>query len=332
MRAPRLTAAFAFGAAIVFGSVSAAAAAGTADILPKPTERQQQVIDVLTKLDALVVPTREQFVAGSVSFAVYHELGHFLIDEYDIPLLSGREEDMADSYATFELAPTAAKEKMQAPVRLWLYYAFLKGTKPVAWWDEHSLDHQRAFQIACFLSGRWPERYAGLPEAFGAPSRRTTRCTRDSHRTQAAWVETLRAQGAVMINRQEAVVTYLPGPPELAEAQKWLSASGLLENVANEIQRYQLPDWRIERKARVEKDLAEGRFSPTDFARTRQYVDVIGKSCGEANAYYAPPRDAPGVFGIQPPSAQPQHPQIIVCYELVDQFRKLAEEGLPDGK
>lgn len=318
--------------AVFAGSFSPAVAAGTADILPKPSERQQQVIDVLAKLDAMLVPTREQFVAGSMSFIVYHEFGHFLIDEYDIPVLGGREEDMADAYATFEIAPTTAKEEMQAPVRLWLFYAFLKGTKPVAWWDEHSLDHQRAFQIGCFLSGRWPERYAGLPEAFGAPSKRTALCTQDSHRTQSAWVETLRAQSAVMIDRQKAVVTYLPAPQELADAQEWLSASGLLEKVANEIQRYKLPDWRIERKARLEKDWAEGRFSPNDFDRTRQYVDVIAKSCGEANAFYVPPRDAPGVFGVQPPSAQPQRPQVIVCYELVDRLRKLAENGLPDDK
>jgi hypothetical protein len=318
-----------FAAVVLCGSFSPAVAAGTADILPKPTERQQQVIDVMAKLNDLMVPTRAQFVYGSLSFVIYHELGHFLIDEYDIPVLTPREEDMADAYSTFEVAPYGKAEEVQAPVRLWLFYAYLHGTKPIAWWDEHSLDHQRAFEIACSLAGRWPERYAGLPEAFGASAKRTQRCARDSHRTQAAWVETLRAQNAVMIDKQKAVVTYLPAPPELADAEKWLSASGLLESVAIEIQRYKLPDWRIERRARLEKEWFEGRHKPSEFASTKQQVDVIAKSCGEANASYVPPSDGPGLFGIQPKGGQPQHPQIVVCYELVDEIRTLAENGLP---
>jgi hypothetical protein len=330
MRPSRLLAAFACGATLVLGIAASAGAVGTADIFPKPTERQQQAIDVLAKLNAMLVPTREQFVAGSMSFTVYHELAHFLIDEYDIPVLGGREEDMADAYATFELAPYAAKEQMQASVRLWLFYAFLKGTKPVEWWDEHSLDHQRAFQVSCFLSGRWPERYAGLPEAFGASPQRVALCTLDSHRTQTAWIETLRSQAATVIDKQQAVVTYLLAKEGLIEAETWLRASGLLESVATEVQRYRLPAWRIEKKSRLEKDWAAGRYGPTGFERTRQYVEVIAKSCGQANAFYIVPRDTPGVFSIQPPSMQPQHPKIVVCYELVEEFRKLAEQGLPD--
>jgi hypothetical protein len=340
MRALDLDAAFACGIAISLLCSSTADAAGTADVLPKPNERQQQVIDVMAKLNALLVPTREQFVAGSLSFIVHHEFGHFLIDEYEIPVLTPRQEDMADAYAIFEVAPYGTAEELQAPIRFWLFQAYLKGIAPIDWSDEHSLDHQRAFEIACFLAGRWPQRYAGLPEAFGASARRVARCERDSDLTQTGWIETLRAQSAVMIDKQTAVVTYEPAPPEFAEAKAWLSASGLLEGLANEIQRYKLPDWRIERRAWIEKQLSEGHFKPGDLDRNRHRVDVVGKVCGRVNAFYQPPpkeekkkvKLGPGVFNKQNLVGQLTRPKIVVCYELVHEIRLMAEKGLPATK
>jgi hypothetical protein len=333
MRVPVLLAAFvcAVGSALLAMS---AAAAGTKDIMPTPTERQQQVVDVLAKLNVASVPTREQFVAGSTAFAVYHELGHFLIDEYDdIPILGRGEEDMADAYATFELAPYTESEQMQSAVRLWLYLAFDKGATPIAWWDEHSLDHQRAFDIACVLTGRWPQRYADLPDAFGASVRRDAMCARDARRRQSSWVTTLRAQNAAMIDRQEAVVTYVPAPEKLADAERWLRANGLLEAVATEIQRYKLPEWRIQWREKLDKDMAEGRLSVNAFVSTRQRVDVMAKSCGEANALYVPPTDKPAVPGVLPNGTRPQRPRLVLCYELIDKFRTLAvEAGLPESK
>jgi hypothetical protein len=326
MRAPLLFAAVAWAAGSALLATSAIAAS-TKDILPKPTERQQQVMDVLANLDAAARPTREEFVAGSAAFAIYHEFGHFLIDEYTLPILGRGEEDMADAYATFELAPYTASEKMQSAVRLWLYMAFDRGTVPIAWWDEHSLDHQRAFDVACVLTGRWPQRYAGLPQAFGASDRRAALCTRDAPRKQTSWVETLRAQSAVMIDRQQAVVTYVPAPAALAESERWLRANGLLEAIASEIQRYKLPDWRIQWREKLDKDMAEGRLSPNAYDSTRQKVDVMGKSCGEANAFYAWPTDKPAVAGILPKSTRPQRPRLVLCYELIDKLQSLAVEA-----
>jgi hypothetical protein len=315
-----------FVSAVIFAS-TAAGGSRAVEMMPKATERQQQVIDVLAKLDAATAPTRDEFVAGGTAFAIYHEFGHFLIDEYNLPILGRGEEDMADAYATFELAPYTASAQMQSAVRLWLYLAFDRGAVPIAWWDEHSLDHQRAFDVACVLTGRWPERYAGLPEAFGASSRRAAMCTREAPRKQASWVETLRAQNAVMIDRQQAVVTYHPAPAELADAEKYLRANGLLEAIATEIQRYKLPAWRIQWREKLDKDMAEGRLSVNAFDRTRQRVDVVAKSCGVANAFYTPPTDKPVVPGLLPKGARPQRPKLTLCYELIDKLRTLAREA-----
>ncbi len=321
MRAPRVVAALAFGLALLPGLT---ASDGRADDAPLP-ERQQQASDILAKLDSKLVPTREQFVAGSVAFAIYHELGHFLIDEFDIPNLGGREEDMADAYAVFELGPHAAKEQMQSAVRLWLNVAYMRGATPIAWWDEHSLDAQRAFQVACFLSGRWPETYAGLPEAFGAPARRAGHCVTEAYRTQAAWVETLRAQSAAVIHKQRAKVTYVPAPLELTDTQKWLTETSLLDGIALEIGRYRLPDWRIEEQEASAK-LPPARARDMD----KPHVEVVGKSCGVANAYYELPRGkrSGGVFSGQGAVAA-SNPKLVLCYEFIQLVRNMAQQTLP---
>ena len=323
MRAPRHVAALALGLAILPALI--AGRASLADDTPL-AERQQQASDILAKLDSKLVPTREQFAAGSLSFAVYHELGHFLVDEFDIPNLGGREEDMADAYAVFELGPHSAKEQMQSAVRLWLYMAFMRGATPIAWWDTHSLDAQRAFQVACFLSGRWPETYTGLPEAFGAPAQRAGHCVTEAYRTQAAWVETLRAASAAVIHKQQAKVTYLPAPIELGDAEKWLRASGLLEAVALEIGRYRLPDWRIEEQQAIDK-------APDLRARNtaKPRVEVVGRSCGVANAFYERPKEkrSGGIFSGQGAVAA-SNPKLVVCYELIQQVRSMAQTALPE--
>lgn len=322
MRAPRHVAALALGLALLPALIAGRAC--LAEETPPLAERQQQTNDILSKLDSKLVPRRGQFVAGSIAFAVYHELGHFLIDEFGIPNLGGREEDMADAYAVFELGPRAAKEEMQSAVRLWLYMAFMRGATPIVWWDTHSLDTQRAFQISCFLAGRWSETYAGLPEAFGAPAQRAGHCVKEAYRTQAAWVETLRAASATVIHKQRAKVIYLPAPAELADSQKWLTASGLLEGVALEIGRYRLPDWRIE------EQLAADKVPPVrarDMDKPR--VEVVGKSCGFANAFYELPREkrSGGVFSGQGAVAA-TNPKLVVCYELIEQVRRVAEKTL----
>ncbi len=293
---------------------------------PPLSERQQQANDILANLDGKLVPTRDQFVTGSISFAVYHELGHFLIDEFDIPNLGGREEDMADAYAVFELGPHSAKEQMQSAVRLWLYMAFMRGATPIVWWDTHSLDAQRAFQVACFLTGRWPEAYAGLPEAFGAPAQRAGHCVTEAYRTQAAWVETLRAASASVIHKQQAKVTYVPAPIELADAEKWLRKSRLLEGVALEIGRYRLPDWRIEEQQIADK-VPPVRARDMD----KPHVEVVGRSCGVANAYYELPKEkrSGGIFSGQGAVAA-TNPKLVVCYELIKQVRAMADKVLPE--
>jgi hypothetical protein len=43
---------------------------------------------------------RDEFILGNVVFVLFHEFGHALVSELELPVL-GREEDAVDRFATF---------------------------------------------------------------------------------------------------------------------------------------------------------------------------------------------------------------------------------------
>jgi len=307
----------------IVGALSLAAAPSDPSLSP-----DQQAARVLQELNRGGQPTRQDFVIGSLRFIIFHELAHLLVKEYDIPILA-REEDMADTYATFALTPHGRREELEAPIRFWLIQAYRTGKAPIIWWDEHSLDHQRAFQIACLLAGYSSERFGRLPAAFGAPAERIRGCATESAVTADGWRRTLLPTAGTMIGLQQAVVTYEPAHAGLTDAKDWLQRSGLLESVALEIRRYKLPPWREELEKRIQAHLQ--RTGPRDRERLKQFADVRAASCGRINAYYVPPGPAGGgVFAAAPLS--PRRSTIVLCYELVDEVRKIAKATLTEGR
>jgi hypothetical protein len=262
------------------------------------------------------------FVRGGVTFALHHELGHLLIDEYSIPV-TGREEDSADSYAAFALGPSAPPLELIAFIQ-WLLDMGSRGERERAklkWWAEHSLEEQRAFQLVCLLAGMRPEHFSSLPGEFGAPEARVQQCQQEANRNMRSWQVLLLPAEGVIIDMQKATISYHPAPPELADDEAWLTDSYVLDWLARDIGRYKLPQHRIDARQREQQKQIEGGRINQDALNPK--IKLIARSCGESNAYYRPGRRgrAGGVFSFGEAASAPQ---IIVCYELVKQFRELA--------
>jgi hypothetical protein len=88
-------------------------------------------------------------------FVLLHEFGHALIDLYGLPVL-GKEEDAADSVATVFLTTTVkngAEYAFDAARFFNAMSARQRRLAPSAYWDEHSLDKQRAYAIVCWVAG-----------------------------------------------------------------------------------------------------------------------------------------------------------------------------------
>ncbi len=103
-------------------------------------------------------------VFGALEFIFYHELGHALIDIFNIPS-TGREEDAVDQFSTLFLLDTdvgIASALSGASFFYKIGQASGGSVQDLAFWDEHSLNQQRFYNIVCLVFGSDPNRYQNL--------------------------------------------------------------------------------------------------------------------------------------------------------------------------
>lgn len=127
-------------------------------------------------------------IVGTWMFVFFHELGHGLIDMYDLPI-TGREEDSVDDFSTVLMIEADLAEYALHAAEFWA----ATGNDMVSeldFADEHSLNQQRFYQILCLVYGSNPAKYQGLVESGYLPESRAERCPAEFGQKSQAW-ETL---------------------------------------------------------------------------------------------------------------------------------------------
>jgi hypothetical protein len=124
-----------------------------------------------------------EFVTGNMLFALLHELGHAHVQEMGLPVL-GREEDAADSYAVaalLKVASDASDGVLVAATKGWFLDAERnqKENTAVPYYDAHSVDKVRAYQIVCLMVGSDLDKFAKLADAVKMPQDRQESCAGD---------------------------------------------------------------------------------------------------------------------------------------------------------
>jgi hypothetical protein len=136
-----------------------------------------------------------EFVTGNMLFVASHEMGHAVIGQMQLPVL-GREEDAADSFAIL----TALKIGTEFSERVLIEAAqgyFLsdrrdkKEGNKFAYYDEHGMNLQRAYQVVCFLVGFDSKRFQDLANDTKLPEDRQESCKADYNNTAWSWNELL---------------------------------------------------------------------------------------------------------------------------------------------
>jgi hypothetical protein len=230
-----------------------------------------------------------RFAANNSLFVLYHEVGHLLVHQLDLPVL-GREEDAADNMATWTLLNKHTPEADQAladAAHGWLLSGLTYNSNPddSDYYASHSLDRQRAFQIVCLMVGSDDTAFKPIANEYAIDSGRQDSCHWDYQLTDRSLNQVLGVRGNKTHKGVEVHVTYHDATGELKRAADAFRESGVFDQVADELRdNYHLAD-------------------PVMFN---------AKRCGEANAFY-----------------DPNTLEIIFCYEMMQDFIDLYVKSLP---
>nr|WP_314260596.1 DUF4344 domain-containing metallopeptidase [uncultured Devosia sp.] len=207
-----------------------------------------------------------EFALHDASFTLYHEIGHMLVGELGIPVL-GKEEDAADALATIMLlTDDEDDDSYNALVDSadgWYFNAVKStgaGVEDFSYYDEHSLDIQRAYAMVCLMVGKDPEAFEQTAEAYELDQDRIDGCAYTYDQAYTSWTTLLEPHAMTDEPGAEITVVYEDGG-DYQEFADLIQEREVLEKAANLVMsRYVLP-------------------GPVTFR---------GAQCGEANAYYSP--------------------------------------------
>jgi len=251
------------------------------------------------------------FLKGVATSILLHELGHLFIHQYALPTV-GPEEDVADEFAVMHLIEMAKSGNERAHetvlhwadsnLILWELISADENAEPgeptylrdnANYWDAHSFQKKRAFNVLCLMFGAFPERYGFVLEQLGADEQTAQRCYEDYGKKLAAWsgllwptLRTSEDRIAGMTNGPPCYQT--EGPRFVVEAEPPTQSQGrFYENRYLYLKLFDLLAFTLNE-----------HFKLDPLGRT---VAIRPQSCGEANAYY-----------------DPDTVEIIFCYEFLD--------------
>jgi len=123
-------------------------------------------------------------------FVLFHEVGHALVDQWDLPVV-GREEDAVDAFSTIFMTEFVNEGDFAlAGADFFYYLANTHKLSEVDFADEHSFGKQRAYSIACWVYGSNTARYGFLRTVL--PAERRVRCPDEYRLLKKAWFSLLR--------------------------------------------------------------------------------------------------------------------------------------------
>lgn len=133
------------------------------------------------------------YMFDAVRFAFLHEIGHALIDTYNLPI-TGNEEDAADrcsSYINLEELGDDGVRAVLAAADAFRIESKGNSVKTRDLSDEHLLQEQRSFNALCMTYGSDSTKHANIVKDGYLPKARAERCPSEYQRTAKSWSELL---------------------------------------------------------------------------------------------------------------------------------------------
>jgi hypothetical protein len=207
-----------------------------------------------------------EFVAGNMLFVGFHELGHGIIHELGLPVL-GREEDAADAFATIAMInmnTDFSNRVLVQAARGWFLMdrRDRKDGDALAFYDEHGLDKQRAYQIVCLMVGWDEDKFKELADWVKMPESRQDSCAGDYSNAQFSWNAVLKPfRRAPDQPKSKVDFDYGPAKGTLDTFARSFRAIGYLETLAG---------------------------YAADLVVWPRPISIVMQTCGESNAQWSP--------------------------------------------
>jgi hypothetical protein len=187
-----------------------------------------------------------EFALNNSRFVMQHEIGHLFVAEFGLPVL-GKEEDAADSLATLFLLSEGSEEAAQALIDSadgWYLAEFERGEEYESsdFYDEHSLDIQRAYQVVCLAVGADPDTFGELAEEYEMDEERQEGCAFDFQQAANSWVGLLEPFEGDGSTGGSIETIYKPADEDYADIEQLLRDVQFLETAAASVtNNYVLP-------------------------------------------------------------------------------------------
>jgi hypothetical protein len=178
-----------------------------------------------------------EFVTGNMLFVLLHEMAHASITQMGLPVL-GRMEDAADTFAALRLIRIGSdfSYRVLADAAKGWFMADRRDQKTgvtVAYYDDHGLNQQRAYQIVCLMVGSDDEKFKDLTKETKLPEERQDSCAGDFSNAAYSWDLLLNPHRRTPDQPKTKIdVVYGPAEGRAATALQMARSTRWLETVA----------------------------------------------------------------------------------------------------
>jgi Putative metallopeptidase len=181
-----------------------------------------------------------QFVTGNMLFVLNHELAHAAMSELKLPYF-GRDEDAADAFAILRLLKfqnSLSRKALIESTKGWFLSARRdrKDGEKLVYYDDHSFDQQRAYQIVCMMEGSGTNIVVDIPTAARLSQNSEQTCRREYERALWSWNTLLEPHWRHPNDPRTLInVAYGEGRGALSAYEEGFKSLRVLELVANRI-------------------------------------------------------------------------------------------------